>query len=331
MSSCGAKQTGRPLRLGASRFLRGGKAQPVKYLKTIGETAKTGFFVPLLIAEMVYNRNSTGKTRFYRPSLLTLCAETALHGERTRFHPGQGALAKGAVELIEVKHLSKRYGNHLAVDDLSFSVEKGIIYGFLGPNGAGKSTTMNILTGCLGASAGEVLIDGHSIMDEPMAAKRQIGYLPEMPPLYPDMTVEEYLRFVADAKGLSGREKKGQVLSVMEKTRVTDMRKRLIKNLSKGYRQRVGIAQALLGNPEIIILDEPTVGLDPKQIIEIREMIRELGKEHTVILSSHILSEVQAVCDSILIISKGKLVACDTAENLDRLFAGENNYHMEPQ
>ena len=223
--------------------------------------------------------------------------------------------------MIEVKHLTKRYGNHLAVDDLSFSIDKGVIYGFLGPNGAGKSTTMNIITGCLGASAGEVTVDGHSIQEEPGAAKAKIGYLPELPPLYQDMTPNEYLRFVAEAKGVPKAEIKKQLRTVMERTRIEEIGDRLIRNLSKGYRQRVGIAQALLGNPDVIILDEPTVGLDPRQIIEIRELIRSLAAGHTVILSSHILSEVQAVCDTILIISKGRLVACDTPENLEKLFA----------
>lgn len=231
--------------------------------------------------------------------------------------------------LIEVRHLTKRYGSHAAVSDLSFTIEKGVIYGFLGPNGAGKSTTMNIVTGCLGATEGEVLIDGHNIMDDPMKAKRLVGYLPELPPLYTDMTVEEYLRFVAEAKGIARKKWESQLNQVMEKTRIADVRRRLIRNLSKGYRQRVGIAQALLGDPEVIILDEPTVGLDPAQIIEIRALIRELGKNHTIVLSSHILSEVQAVCDSIMIISKGRLVASDTAENLTELFAGDETLKLE--
>lgn len=224
--------------------------------------------------------------------------------------------------MIEVKHLTKRYGNHIAVNDLNFTIDKGKVYGFLGPNGAGKSTTMNIITGCLGATEGEVLIDGHSIAEDPMQAKRLIGYLPEQPPVYMDMTPAEYLDFVARAKGIPAKERAQQIETVTEKTRIQDVRNRLIRNLSKGYRQRVGIAQALLGRPEIIILDEPTVGLDPAQIIEIRELIRELGKEHTLVLSSHILSEVQAVCDAIMIISKGRLVASDTSENLTALFAG---------
>lgn len=231
--------------------------------------------------------------------------------------------------MIEVKHLTKRYGNHVAVNDLNFTIDKGKVYGFLGPNGAGKSTTMNIITGCLGATEGEVLIDGHSITEEPMQAKRLIGYLPEQPPVYMDMTPAEYLDFVARAKGIPAKERAQQIETVTEKTRIQDVRNRLIRNLSKGYRQRVGIAQALLGRPEIIILDEPTVGLDPAQIIEIRELIRELGKEHTLVLSSHILSEVQAVCDAIMIISKGRLVASDTSENLTALFAGTVTLNLD--
>ena len=238
-------------------------------------------------------------------------------------------LWKEANEMIEVRHLTKKYGNHTAVSDLSFIIENGVIYGFLGPNGAGKSTTMNIITGCLGPTDGEVLVDGHPISEEPMQAKRKIGYLPEQPPLYPDMTPTEYLRFVASAKGLARSEQTQQIDQVMDKTDIRGVRDRLIRNLSKGFRQRVGIAQALLGNPEVIILDEPTVGLDPAQIIEIRDLIRELGKNHTIILSSHILSEVQTVCDSIMIISGGRLVASDTPENLTRLFAGTTSLHLE--
>lgn len=230
--------------------------------------------------------------------------------------------------MIEVKHLTKRYGDHTAVSDLSFTVEKGHIYGFLGPNGAGKSTTMNIMTGCLAASSGEVKIGGHDIFEEAEEAKKLIGYLPEIPPLYPDRTPKEYLTFVARAKRIPEKEIPGQLRHVMELTQTEDVANRLIRNLSKGYKQRVGIAQALLGNPEIIILDEPTVGLDPKQIIEIRDLIRQLGENHTVILSSHILSEVQAVCQTILIISKGKLVACDSPENLEKLFAGTTTIEL---
>ena len=224
--------------------------------------------------------------------------------------------------MIEVKNLVKKYGSHLAVDHLNFTVDTGQIYGFLGPNGAGKSTTMNIMTGYLGATEGEVLINGHNILEEPEAAKKCIGYLPEMPPLYTDMKVNEYLRFVAELKKIPKTERQEQIEKVMLMVKIMDVQDRLIKNLSKGYKQRVGLAQAILGFPEIIILDEPTVGLDPKQIIEIRELIRELAKEHTVILSSHILAEIQEVCDYIMIISKGKLVASDTPENLENLMSG---------
>ncbi|MGI5887853.1 MAG: ABC transporter ATP-binding protein [Oscillospiraceae bacterium] len=231
--------------------------------------------------------------------------------------------------MIEVKHLTKRYGKNIAVKDLSFTVEDNEVYGFLGPNGAGKSTTMNIMTGYLSTDEGEVLINGHSIFEEPETVKAMIGYLPEQPPLYTDMTAYEYLMFVADLKKVAKDEKKAQIEKAMERTGVTDVKDRLIKNLSKGYRQRVGFAEALIGNPSVIILDEPTVGLDPAQIIEIRSLIRELGKEHTVILSSHILSEVSSVCDKVLIISKGELVACDTAENLEKNVFGGNTYTIE--
>ena len=226
--------------------------------------------------------------------------------------------------MITVEHLTKRYGDFTAVDDISFTIEDGHIYGFLGPNGAGKSTTMNIMTGCLAATSGEVKIDGYDIFEQARQAKQCIGYLPEIPPLYTDETPEEYLRFVAEAKGVAKKDIPGEVARVMEETRLTEMENRLIRNLSKGYRQRVGIAQALLGNPRYIILDEPTVGLDPLQIIEIRDLIRELGQKHTVILSSHILSEVQAICESVLIIAHGKLVAFDTPQNLQRTLAANN-------
>ena len=218
--------------------------------------------------------------------------------------------------MIEVKNLTKKYGNHTAVDGLSFRIEKGRIYGFLVPNGAGKSTTMNIITGYVAASDGDVLIDGVDILKEPEKAKAMIGYLPELPPLYADMTVKEYLDFVAELKKVESSSRKEAVEKVMEQTNITDMSSRLIRNLSKGYKQRVGMAQAILGNPEVLIFDEPSVGLDPRQIIEVRDLIRELGKEHTVILSSHILSEVSAVCDHILILSKGKLVADGSPEEL---------------
>lgn len=218
--------------------------------------------------------------------------------------------------MIQVNHLTKKYGAFLAVDDISFHIEKGHVYGFLGPNGAGKSTTMNIITGCLAATEGEVIINGFDIYEDPVEAKECIGYLPEMPPLYTDMTPQEYLLFVGEAKGIDPARLAAHIEDIMNKTHLTNVRDRLIKNLSKGYKQRVGIAQAILGDPEIIILDEPTVGLDPLQIIEIRDLIKELGKDHTVILSSHILSEISAVCDTILIISHGKIVAADTIENL---------------
>ena len=230
--------------------------------------------------------------------------------------------------MIEVKHLTKIYGDHTAVDDLSFTIEPGHIYGLLGPNGAGKSTTMNIVTGCLAATSGTVRICGHDIYEDPIAAKRCIGYLPEIPPLYIDMTPYEFLSFVAEAKGVAYDEAARQVREVMELTGIEEMQNRLIKNLSKGYRQRVGIAQAMLGNPDIIILDEPTVGLDPKQIIEIRDLIRMLGESKTVILSSHILAEISAVCDHVLIISQGKLVADDTIEHLENSVAHTNNLHL---
>lgn len=231
--------------------------------------------------------------------------------------------------MIEVKNLVKKYGKHLAVDNLSFTVEEGQIYGFLGPNGAGKSTTMNIMTGYIGATSGEVLINGHDILKEPELAKKSIGYLPEIPPLYVDMTVLEYLTFVAELKKIKKDEIEEAVEDALELVQLEDVQNRLIKNLSKGYKQRVGLAQAVLGYPEIIILDEPTVGLDPKQIIEIRELIRELAKNHTVILSSHILAEVQEVCDHIMIISKGKLVASDTPENLEKMMSNTEMITIE--
>ena len=233
--------------------------------------------------------------------------------------------------MIEVKNLVKKYGNHLAVDHLNFKIESGRIYGFLGPNGAGKSTTMNIMTGYLGATEGEVFINGHNILKEPEEAKKHIGYLPEQPPLYMDMTVREYLEFAAELKGIKKAKREDEITEVEKLVKIKDVEHRLIKNLSKGYRQRVGLAQAVLGFPEIIILDEPSVGLDPKQIIEIRELIRKLAKKHTVILSSHILAEVREVCDHILIISKGKLVASDTPENLERLLGEHNVVEIEAE
>lgn len=226
--------------------------------------------------------------------------------------------------MITVEHLTKYYGDFMAVDDLSFEIDEGHVYGFLGPNGAGKSTTMNIMTGCLSATEGVVKINGYDIFEEPENAKRLIGYLPEQPPLYMNETPEEYLKFVGEAKGLKGKELKRQVEEVIEQTKIGNVKKRLISNLSKGYKQRVGIAQALLGSPKVIILDEPTVGLDPIQIIEIRDLIKQLGEKHTVILSSHILSEVQAICEKVLIIAKGKLVAFDEPENLEKLLMASN-------
>lgn len=220
--------------------------------------------------------------------------------------------------MIEVENLVKRYGTHTAVNGLSFRVEQGQIYGFLGPNGAGKSTTMNIITGYIASTEGAVKINGHDILEEPQEARKCIGYLPEQPPLYFDMTVLEYMEFVADLKKIPRSQRSMMIDEIMQMTKIKDMKNRLIKNLSKGYRQRVGLAQAIMGYPEIIILDEPTVGLDPKQIIEIRELIKGLAKKHTVILSSHILSEVSAVCDYVMIIAKGELVASDTPENLTK-------------
>lgn len=218
--------------------------------------------------------------------------------------------------MIEVSHLTKTYGRHLAVDDVSFAVEDGQICGLLGPNGAGKSTIMNILTGYLSATGGLVTVAGHPLPEEADAAKACVGYLPEQPPLYPEMTVEEYLLFAAELKGVKRANRKEQVRKAAHRTGLDNVMPRLTRSLSKGYRQRVGIAQALLGSPKLIILDEPTVGLDPAQVVEIRKLIRELGKAHTVILSSHILSEVQAVCQQVLILSKGKLAASGTLEEL---------------
>lgn len=230
--------------------------------------------------------------------------------------------------MIEVRNLVKKYGNHVAVNHLNFTVEKGKIYGFLGPNGAGKTTTMNMITGYMASTEGEILIDGHNILDEPEEAKKKIGYLPEIPPLYQDMTVKEYLKFASELKSVPKEKRDSNIEEVMSTTKITDMKNRLIKNLSKGYKQRVGLAQALLGYPEVIILDEPTVGLDPKQIIEIRDLIKNLGRKHTVILSSHILSEVSAVCDQVLIIDKGRLVASDTPENLSKIMSGVHSLDL---
>ena len=233
--------------------------------------------------------------------------------------------------MISVEHLTKCYGDFAAVDDLCFEIGEGHVYGFLGPNGAGKSTTMNIMTGCLSATAGSVKIGGFDMFEQPSEAKKLIGYLPEHPPLYLNETPMEYLRFVGQAKGFKGEELEKQIEDVIAQTKIDGVKNRLISNLSKGYRQRVGIAQALLGNPKVVILDEPTVGLDPFQIIEIRDLIKELGKNHTVIFSSHILSEVQAICDQILIISKGKLIAFDNAENLEKSLTSRGEIHIRAE
>lgn len=230
--------------------------------------------------------------------------------------------------MIEINHLVKKYGSHVAVDDLSLTVEPGKIYGFLGPNGAGKSTTMNIITGYLAATSGEVKINGFDVLKQPEEAKKCVGYLPELPPLYMDMTVKEYLDFVAELKKIEKSLRAGYVKEAMKITKTEEVSERLIRNLSKGYRQRVGFAQAVLGYPEILILDEPTVGLDPKQIIEIRDLIKELGKKHTIILSSHILSEISAVCDHVFIISHGKLVASDSTENLLERMTGAQEIEL---
>lgn len=231
--------------------------------------------------------------------------------------------------MIEVRNLVKQYDSTLALDHLSFDVEDNQIFGFLGPNGAGKSTTMNILTGCLAQTSGTVKINGYDIIKNPIEAKQCIGYLPELPPVYMDLTPLEYLNFVGEAKGLSKQKLKEQVAWVMEKTDITDVSRQLIKTLSKGYRQRVGMAQAILGDSKIIIMDEPTVGLDPIQIIEFREMIKELGKDHTIIISSHILSEISEICGKIMIIAKGKLIAIDTPQNLSNMLGDTEDLSLE--
>ena len=226
--------------------------------------------------------------------------------------------------MIQVENVTKKYGQRVAVDRLNFTVNRGEILGFLGPNGAGKSTTMNIITGYLSATEGSVKLDGHDILEEPQAVKKQIGYMPELPPLYPDMTVRDYLSFVCDIKGVPRSRRRENLDRSMKLVQISDVGGRLIKNLSKGYKQRVGIAQAIVGTPPVLILDEPTIGLDPQQIIETRNLIRDLGKEHTIILSSHILPEVQAVCSRVLIINKGRIVASDTPENLSRGISGDS-------
>lgn len=233
------------------------------------------------------------------------------------------------MSVIEIENLVKKYGDNLAVDNLNLKIEKGRVYGFLGPNGAGKSTTMNIITGYIGATSGTVKIDGRDIFKEPEQAKKCVGYLPEMPPLYQDMTVREYLKFVAELKKIPKGKREKNIEDALNMTKTDQVENRLIRNLSKGYKQRVGIAQALIGMPEVIILDEPTVGLDPKQIIEIRQLIKQLGKKHTVILSSHILSEISEVCDYIYIISRGCLVAAGSEKKLVDQMAGKNVLEME--
>ena len=230
--------------------------------------------------------------------------------------------------MIEISHLTKKYGDQTAVDDLTLQMESGKIYGFLGPNGAGKSTTMNMITGYIASTDGSVKINGYDILKQPEQARKCVGYLPEQPPLYMDMTTAEYLRFTANLKKIPKDKKRQYIEEAMELTKITDIKNRLIRNLSKGYRQRVGFAQAVLGYPDVIILDEPTVGLDPQQMIEIRSLIRSLGRQHTVILSSHILSEVREVCEHIFIISKGRLTASDTTENLIARMSGEQELHL---
>ena len=231
--------------------------------------------------------------------------------------------------MIEVQHLTKRYGRVTAVEDVSFRLERGEILGFLGPNGAGKTTTMRILTGYIPATEGKALVAGFDLFDQPIEAKRRTGYLPETPPLYPDMSVAEYLTFVAKIKGVSSRDRRQRVRQVMERTRVADMADRLCSKLSKGYRQRVGLAQALIHNPDVLILDEPTAGLDPKQIIETRQLIKELGGDHTIILSTHILPEVSQTCERVVIISKGRVVAVDTPENLTARLRGSETMYVQ--
>ena len=230
--------------------------------------------------------------------------------------------------MIEVTNVTKRYGTHTAVDDVSFRVEAGEVVGFLGPNGAGKSTTMNIITGFLSATDGTVTVDGIDVLEDPIGAKRTLGYLPELPPLYVDMTVRDYLRFVARVKGVDRGERDDANEQIMRSVGIEHVADRMIRNLSKGYRQRVGLGQALVGDPKALILDEPTIGLDPHQIIEMRDLVRTLGEQRTVILSSHILPEVSAVCERIIIISHGKIVASDTAENLGKALAGTGRLSM---
>ena len=261
-------------------------------------------------------------------SLCIVCSPLRASDGSGKKRKGWGVCARTV--MIKVEHLTKSYGSHMAVCDVSFEIREGEVVGFLGPNGAGKSTTMNILTGCLSSTDGTVTVDGKDILREPTEAKRRIGYLPEQPPLYPDMTVEEYLYFVCELKRceLPRRE---HVNEICEVVRISDVKKRLIGNLSKGYRQRVGIAQALVGNPPVLIFDEPTVGLDPKQIIEVRNLLRTLGKKHTVILSTHILPEVQAICNRLLIISDGHIVADRPTEELTRVIRDSRRYRLRAE
>jgi ABC-2 type transport system ATP-binding protein len=231
--------------------------------------------------------------------------------------------------VIEVQHLTKRYGRFTAVEDVSFRVERGEILGFLGPNGAGKTTTMRILTGYMPATEGKAIVAGYDVFDQPVEAKRRTGYLPETPPLYPDMTVQDYLTFVSKIKGVPSSERKQRIQTVMERTRIADMAGRLCARLSKGYKQRVGLAQALIHNPDVLILDEPTAGLDPKQIIETRNLIRELAGDHTIVLSTHILPEVSQTCQRVVIIAKGKVVAVDTPDNLTARLRGSETMYIQ--
>ena len=231
--------------------------------------------------------------------------------------------------MIEVQHLTKRYGPTTAVDDVSFSVERGEILGFLGPNGAGKTTTMRVLTGYMPPSEGKAIVAGYDVMEQPIEAKRRTGYLPETPPLYPDMTIREYLAFVAKIKGVPRSQRKARIDSLMERTRIADLAHRQCGKLSKGYRQRVGLAQAMMQNPEVLILDEPTAGLDPKQIIETRQLVKELGGDHTVILSTHILPEVSQTCNRVVIINKGRVVAVDTPDNLTARVRGSETMFVQ--
>ncbi|MBP0970950.1 MAG: ABC transporter ATP-binding protein [Oscillospiraceae bacterium] len=231
--------------------------------------------------------------------------------------------------MVEIKNLTKYYGSNPAVQDISFTVGDHEVLGFLGPNGAGKSTTMNMITGCLPSTSGTVLVDGYDIAKDPLEVKRRIGYLPELPPVYTDMRVRDYLMFAAGLKGVPRDKREKQVKDAMERLHITDVQKRIIGNLSKGYRQRVGFAQALLGSPKFLILDEPTVGLDPKQVMEVRRLIKELAKDHTIIFSTHILAEVTAVCERVVIISQGRIRAVDTIENLENSIGGEKQLRMK--